>query len=117
MSRTILDIDVGVDDALALLLALASPELDILALTCVFGNTLVDRVHANLQKIFKVLEQDIATLSLEERSQRWPGMEDGPGGRKIVVGRLGAESPLDGEPETAGYFVSRERGQLGCKGG
>ena len=34
----ILDVDAGVDDAFAILLALASPELEVLAITTVSGN-------------------------------------------------------------------------------
>ena len=34
----IIDCDPGIDDAIALLLALASPELDVLAVTTVAGN-------------------------------------------------------------------------------
>ena len=34
----IIDCDPGIDDAIAILLALASPELDVLALTTVAGN-------------------------------------------------------------------------------
>ena len=37
-TRVIIDTDPGVDDAIAILLALASPELDVLALTTVRGN-------------------------------------------------------------------------------
>lgn len=36
--RVVVDCDPGIDDALALLLAAASPELDLLAVTCVAGN-------------------------------------------------------------------------------
>jgi pyrimidine-specific ribonucleoside hydrolase len=43
----ILDVDTGVDDALALLLAVRSPDLDLLAVTCVAGNTDVDQVLRN----------------------------------------------------------------------
>ena len=35
----ILDVDTGIDDSLALLYAAASPEADLLAVTCVSGNT------------------------------------------------------------------------------
>lgn len=104
MSKTILDVDVGVDDALALIMALASPELEILTITAVFGNTLVSRVYDNLQKIFNVLDKDIEGLSAEERQKRWPGMVESD--KKILVGRKGAEEPLGGEPETAAYFAS-----------
>lgn len=41
--KIILDTDPGIDDALAILLALASPELDLLGLTVVHGNCTVDQ--------------------------------------------------------------------------
>lgn len=43
----ILDVDTGVDDALALLLAARSPDLDLLAVSCVAGNAAVDQVVRN----------------------------------------------------------------------
>ncbi len=43
----ILDCDPGTDDALALLLAFASPELDVLAVTAAGGNVGLDRTLAN----------------------------------------------------------------------
>ncbi len=43
----ILDVDTGIDDALALLYACASPEIDLLAVTCVAGNVPLDAVVAN----------------------------------------------------------------------
>jgi purine nucleosidase len=45
--KIILDIDTGVDDALALLLALRSPELELVGVTCVAGNTTIDNVVRN----------------------------------------------------------------------
>lgn len=43
----LLDVDTGADDALALLLALHSPALDIRAITCVAGNHSLENVVAN----------------------------------------------------------------------
>ena len=43
----ILDVDTGVDDALALMLAARHPEVDLRAVTCVAGNAPVERVLAN----------------------------------------------------------------------
>lgn len=43
----IIDCDPGVDDALAIAMALALPELEILALTTVFGNMSIDMVTDN----------------------------------------------------------------------
>ncbi|AZI57541.1 nucleoside hydrolase [Nakamurella antarctica] len=47
----ILDVDTGVDDALALILAVRHPMLDLRAVTCVSGNTNVDQVVANTQYV------------------------------------------------------------------
>lgn len=43
----ILDTDPGVDDAMAIAYALAHPDIDVLALTTVFGNTRVDATTRN----------------------------------------------------------------------
>lgn len=45
--RVVLDVDTGVDDACALLLAAGHPALDLVAVTCVGGNASVDDVVAN----------------------------------------------------------------------
>jgi len=47
----ILDVDTGIDDALALLLAARSPALDLLAVSCVAGNADVDQVVRNTLKV------------------------------------------------------------------
>jgi purine nucleosidase len=47
MHRIILDTDPGIDDALALFLALASPEIQLEAITTVSGNVSVDRTTRN----------------------------------------------------------------------
>jgi len=45
--RVLLDVDTGVDDALALMLAIRSPELEVLGITTVSGNVPVARSTAN----------------------------------------------------------------------
>ena len=45
--KVFLDMDTGVDDALALLLAMQSPELEVLGVTVVGGNTEVDQTARN----------------------------------------------------------------------
>lgn len=47
MPPLILDVDTGVDDLMALLYAVASPEVDLIAATCVTGNVHVDSVTRN----------------------------------------------------------------------
>ena len=52
MSRKIIiDTDPGQDDAVAILLALASPELEVLGLTCVAGNVPLALTQTNARKI------------------------------------------------------------------
>ena len=53
MNKTslILDVDTGVDDALAVLFAALHPEINLLGITCVDGNTNVDQVVANTLKV------------------------------------------------------------------
>ena len=47
----IIDTDPGQDDAVAILMALASPELDVLGLTTVAGNVPLDLTQANARKV------------------------------------------------------------------
>ena len=56
MQRILIDTDPGVDDALAILLALLSPELQIEALTTVCGNVPVTQGTENLLRILEVLD-------------------------------------------------------------
>jgi len=50
----ILDCDPGHDDAIALLLALASPELEVVGITTVSGNQTVDKTTANALRILEL---------------------------------------------------------------
>jgi inosine-uridine nucleoside N-ribohydrolase len=51
----IIDCDPGHDDAIALLLALASPELELVAVTTVAGNQTLDKVTANAIRVLDVV--------------------------------------------------------------
>lgn len=81
----ILDVDTGVDDALAILYAVASPEVDLIACTCVNGNVELDLVTRN-------------TLAVLEAA-----------GRSDVEVAVGASAPLK-EPEKHGYDVHGPEG-------
>jgi pyrimidine-specific ribonucleoside hydrolase len=50
----ILDVDTGVDDAMALLLAVGSPALDLRGVTCVAGNAGLEPVIANTLKVLDI---------------------------------------------------------------
>ena len=85
MTQTlIIDCDPGVDDAVGLLLALASPELELLAITAVGGNVPVVKTARNA----RILRQ-IA-------------------GRPDVPVFMGADRPLVREPAGAGEFHGAE---------
>ena len=51
MQRLIVDTDPGQDDALALLVALGSPELELLGVTTVAGNVPVAQTADNARRI------------------------------------------------------------------
>lgn len=55
MSHVIIDTDPGVDDALALILALKSPEIKVEAVTTVVGNVSQDKAHRNALKVLDFL--------------------------------------------------------------
>jgi inosine-uridine nucleoside N-ribohydrolase len=57
MTQIILDTDPGHDDAIALLLALASPELEVLGVTTVSGNQTLEKTTANALKILEFVER------------------------------------------------------------
>lgn len=75
----ILDVDTGVDDAFALMLAARHPELDLRAVTCVAGNAAVDQVVANTLYVL-----------------------DAAGAREVPVAR-GAARPLLAPPHDASH--------------
>ena len=52
--KIIIDTDPGVDDAMALFLALRSPEIEVVGLTTVFGNTTVDGTTRNALNLLEV---------------------------------------------------------------
>ncbi|XP_007555529.2 inosine-uridine preferring nucleoside hydrolase isoform X2 [Poecilia formosa] len=57
MKKLLLDVDCGVDDAQAIMLALAAPKVEILGITCVHGNTTVDNVYKNVLRVLKTCKK------------------------------------------------------------
>jgi purine nucleosidase len=56
-TRVVIDTDPGVDDAVAILLALASPELTVLALTTVAGNVSLEKTTLNARRILDLAKR------------------------------------------------------------
>ena len=64
----ILDCDPGHDDALAIVLALARPELRLLAITTVAGNAGLDRTTRNALRVLTLLDRtDVPVAAGAER--------------------------------------------------
>jgi purine nucleosidase/pyrimidine-specific ribonucleoside hydrolase len=55
----VLDCDPGHDDAVAILLAAASPELDLRAITTVAGNGTLDRTSLNARRVATLIDLDV----------------------------------------------------------
>ena len=56
--KVIIDCDPGIDDSLALILALNSPELEIVGITTVSGNVKADQGAKNVLKVLKLMSRE-----------------------------------------------------------
>jgi len=92
MKKVMIDCDVGVDDALALILAFHSPELDVKAVTGVNGNVPLEQVFENIQKVLSLIQPKNKPLIAKGADQPLKGKpiyahsvhgQDGLGGAKI----------------------------------
>jgi inosine-uridine nucleoside N-ribohydrolase len=79
MTSVIIDCDPGHDDAIALLLALASPEIDLLGVTTVHGNQTIEKTTDNALRVLALV------------------------GREDVPVAVGADRPLEREPHVAAH--------------
>ncbi|MGH3081443.1 MAG: nucleoside hydrolase [Gaiellaceae bacterium] len=86
--RILIDCDPGHDDAIALLLALASPELEVLGVTTVAGNQTLEKTTANAIRVLDFV------------------------GRDDIPVAVGAERPLLRDPFVAAYV----HGETGLDG-
>ncbi len=69
MSRPlVIDTDPGVDDALAILLALASPELDVRAVTTIFGNASTELTTRNALAVLDRADRPDIPVAAGERN-------------------------------------------------
>ncbi len=107
--QIIIDTDPGVDDVPAILMALASSEIDVALISIVFGNTHAPVAHSNLLKVYHALAKEIdAHPAAAERYARLRGAS------KTVLA-LGEDGPIGGDKALAAYFVSALSGdELMC---
>jgi len=99
MLNIVLDCDPGIDDALAVLMAAAAPELNLLGVSCVAGNRPVDATTANTRRLLDLAGREATPVyagcgrplaSPEARCNLVHG-EDGLGGVALPPSR-GPES-------------------------
>ena len=94
--KLIIDCDPGIDDALALLLACASPEIELMAVTAVAGNRSVETTAANAGRVLNAAgRRGVPVFSgcarpLAHVSPRFNLIhgEDGLGGVSLSTGRI-----------------------------
>lgn len=116
--RVILDMDPGIDDALALLLALRSPELEVRAVTAVAGNVEVEKTTRNALRVLEFLGLRSPPVAMgcskplfrELRPAKHVHGEDGLGGLPLPEPRL---SPLSRHAvEVMAEEVEENRGKI-----
>ncbi len=67
MTEVLLDCDPGHDDAIALLLALASPEIELVGVTTVAGNQTLDKTTANAIRVLELGGSEIPVAAGADR--------------------------------------------------
>ncbi|TQM14909.1 nucleoside hydrolase [Pseudonocardia kunmingensis] len=105
----VIDTDPGVDDAVAIMLALASPEVEVRAVTTVFGNVALESTTANAGRILALCDRADVPVAAgaarplvhpqRERAQQWHG-GDGLGGRASALPVPAVEPDARGAVET-----------------
>ncbi|KAI0675276.1 nucleoside hydrolase [Trametes maxima] len=84
------------------LLALASPEIEVLAIIISFGNTDAKSSYVNVLKIYQALARHVAQFPQE--TSRFPGLTPK---RKTILA-MGEDHPLQGDLHSAQYFHGRD---------
>ena len=109
MHKVVWDMDPGVDDALALILALKSPEVQVLGITTVAGNAPVEITSANARRVLEYLDAGSIPVAMGAANPLNHLLEDalsyhGPDG----LGNCGLPSPkLTLYPAKAWDFLAR----------
>jgi purine nucleosidase len=89
----ILDVDTGIDDSLALLYACASPEADLVAVTCLSGNVTAQDVQRNTRALLELAGRNDVEVAV---------------GRQVPLLRALEITPETHGPHGTGYAVLRD---------
>ena len=115
MKRIILDTDPGVDDALAFMLALGSPELEVEAVTTVAGNVSHEKGHRNAKQLLEFLGRtsvpvcrgaDKPLLKEMRHAEEFHG--------KTGLGDAALPEPtMSSDPRSAAHMITHKAEELG----
>ncbi|PWY77336.1 nucleoside hydrolase [Aspergillus heteromorphus CBS 117.55] len=99
--KIIIDTDPGIDDILALLLALSAKpeEVEILLISLTFGNIEVKSCLRNVVSMFHILEREFQWRREQGRPEGYGTLRASP-----PVVAVGAEDPLEDQKMLADYF-------------
>jgi inosine-uridine nucleoside N-ribohydrolase len=105
LNRIIIDTDPGIDDVLAILLALSAKpeELEVVLISVTFGNVEVRSCLRNVVAIFQILEKEIKWRRENGKPEGFDGMTK----YKPIVA-VGATEPLHEQLLMADYFHGRD---------
>ncbi len=80
--KLIIDTDAGVDDAQAIMLALADPAVEVLAITTLTGNVHIRQVNPNVLTILEIMNRDVPVYAGIDRPlvQEWEDAAEFHGG-------------------------------------
>lgn len=87
---TIIDVDTGIDDSLALLYAVASPEINLIAVTCASGNVEAQQVAENTRALLELAGRGDVEVAI---------------GREVPLVRPLITTPETHGPKGVGYAV------------
>jgi len=92
--KIIIDTDPGIDDAMAILFAQLSPDIELIGLTTTYGNVSVEQATANALILTEKMEVQIPVVQgeaqpLEKKRRRFPAFVHGEDG----LGDIGLEAP------------------------
>ena len=109
MQPVILDVDPGVDDALAIILALRSPELDVIGVTTVCGNVPVEQATTNALQILEHMRcSDVPVFAGAGRPLKRKPVHAGHVHGETGLGEAGLPEPsATARGDAVGFLIDR----------
>jgi len=108
--KVILDVDTGIDDAIAILLAIASPELEVLGITTVSGNIDLESATKNTLKVLKLIGREDVPVYKGALKPLWRAIRYAKEvhGNCGLAGQLSEVEPGEAQSLSAGDFIKAQ---------